>query len=163
MAADDDLGCQFKGNTSVGPIRRSEANQLRNQSLGVQTRIWLFATVRPLDCRCVWWSMALHDKPQYVPGTTKQSENSVGSLEAHLSHDVRRRLWFSLDANFWSGGATSLKGMQNPSTVQRNSRLGGTASVPLTSHQSIKISYSNGAYVAYGGYYQNISAGWQYS
>jgi Putative MetA-pathway of phenol degradation len=100
---------------------------------------------------------------QYVPGTTKQSENPTGSLEAHLSYDVRRRLWFSLDANFWSGGATSLNGVQNPSTVQRNSRVGATASVPLTSHQSIKISYSNGAYVAYGGNYQNISAAWQYS
>jgi hypothetical protein len=66
MAADDDLGCQFKGNTSLGPIRRNEANQLRNQSSGLQTRIWLFATVRPLDSRCVWRSMALHDEPRVL-------------------------------------------------------------------------------------------------
>lgn len=47
--------------------------------------------------------------------------------------------------------------------LQRNSRVGVTASVPLTKHQSLKLSYNNGAYIRYGGNYQNISFGWQYS
>jgi hypothetical protein len=47
--------------------------------------------------------------------------------------------------------------------VQRNSRAGVTASIPITKHQSVKVSYNNGAYISYGGNYQNISVGWQYS
>ena len=45
----------------------------------------------------------------------------------------------------------------------RNSRVGVTASVPVTRHQSRKLSYSNGAYTRYCGNYQNVYVAWQYS
>jgi hypothetical protein len=92
-----------------------------------------------------------------------QSESPIGSLEGHLSYDVKPRLWLSLDANFWWGGVTSLSGVQNLATKQTASRVGGTASFPISKHQSIKVSYSDGTYVRFGGNYQNVSAAWQYS
>lgn len=76
---------------------------------------------------------------------------------------MKPRLWFSLDGNFWFGGRTSLNGVENPSTVQKDSRIGGTASIPMSKHQSVKFSYSHGAYVSFGGNYHNVSAAWQYS
>jgi hypothetical protein len=72
-------------------------------------------------------------------------------------------LWLSLDGNFWFGGKTSLNGVQNPATEQRSSRVGATASIPISKHQALKFSYSNGAYISFGGNYQNISLAWQYS
>lgn len=99
----------------------------------------------------------------FVPGVQTQTEQPTGAFEVHLSYDVKPRLWVSLDGNFWFGGKTSLNGVQNPITFQRNSRVGATGSVPLNRHQSIKVSYSNGAYVRYGGNYQSVSVGWQYS
>jgi hypothetical protein len=100
---------------------------------------------------------------QYFSGTQTQSENPVGVFEGHLSYDFKPRLWVSLDGNFWYGGETSLNGVSNPKTVERNSRIGATAAIPISKHQSIKISYNNGAYISYGGNYQNISLAWQYS
>ena len=96
------------------------------------------------------------------PVTKPQNESPIVALEGHLSYDVRSRLWVSLDGNFWSGGITSLSGVQNLATKQTGSRLGGTASFPISKHQSIKISYSNGTYVVFGGNYQNVSVAWQY-
>ncbi len=100
---------------------------------------------------------------QYNPGITAQTQAPIGALEGHLSYDFKPRLWVSLDGNFWFGGKTSLNGKQNPASEQRNSRIGGTASVPMTKHQTLKFSYNNGAYIKYGGNFQNISVGWQYS
>jgi len=100
---------------------------------------------------------------QFSPGTNTQSQSPIGSFEGHLSYDFRPRLWVSLDGNYWFGGTTSLNGVQNASTLQRNSRIGGTASIPISRHQSIKFSYSNGAYIRYGGNFQNVSVAWQYS
>ena len=114
----------------------------------------------------VWFFTTNHEffsHNQFNPGVTVQSEAPVGAFEGHLSYDVKPRLWASLDGNFWFGGKTSLNGVEKPGTVQRNSRIGGTVSVPVSKHQSLKFSYSNGAYIRYGGNYQNISAGWQYS
>ncbi len=97
-------------------------------------------------------------------GATKpQGEAPIASLEGHLSYDVRPRLWVSFDANFWYGGIVSLSGIRNLATEQTGSRIGGTASFPISKHQSLKFSYSNGAYIRYGGNYQNVSAAWQYS
>jgi len=75
---------------------------------------------------------------------------------------VKPRLWAALDGNFWFGGKTSLNGVENPVTRQRNSRIGGTVSIPVSKHTSLKFSYANGAYIRYGGNYQSISVAWQY-
>jgi hypothetical protein len=100
---------------------------------------------------------------QFSPGTNTQSQSPIGSFEGHVSYDFKPRLWVSLDGNYWFGGRTSLNGVQSPDTLQRNSRVGFTVSVPLTKHQSLKFSYNNGAYIKYGGNFQNISVAWQYS
>jgi hypothetical protein len=100
---------------------------------------------------------------QFSSGTNTQTQSPIGSFEGHLSYDFKPRLWVSLDANYWFGGTTSLNGVENFSTLQKNSRIGATAAIPLTRHQSVKLSYNNGAYIRYGGNLQNISVGWQYS
>jgi hypothetical protein len=99
----------------------------------------------------------------FVPGTQSQSQDPIGTLEGHLSYDFRPRLWVSLDANFWYGGRTRVNGVVSPNTVQENSRIGLTTSIPISKHQSLKMSYNRGAYTKYGGTYNNVSVGWQYS
>jgi hypothetical protein len=100
---------------------------------------------------------------QFNPGITKQNQSPIFAFEGHLSYDVRPRLWASLDGNYWRGGTTSLNGVENPATLQSNSRIGGTLSIPITKHQSLKFAYSNGAYIKYGGNFQSVSTAWQYS
>ena len=99
----------------------------------------------------------------YVPGVRSQTQDPVAVLETHVSYDFRPRLWVSLDGNFWRGGTTSLNGVENPATLQQNSRVGITAAFPVTRHQSLKLSYARGAYIRFGGDYQVLSAAWQYS
>jgi len=99
----------------------------------------------------------------FFPGTQTQSQAPMTSFEGHFSYDVKPRFWVSLDGNFWHGGNTRSNGVENPETLQENSRIGVTASVPLSKHQSLKASYSRGAYVTFGGDFQNVSVAWQYS
>lgn len=103
--------------------------------------------------------------PQYYspPNSQPQTQAPIGSFEGHLSYDIKPRLWFSVDGNFWFGGVTSLNGISNPATRQTSSRIGVTGSVPLSKHQSLKCSYNSGTYIRFGGNYQNISVAWQYS
>ena len=113
-----------------------------------------------------WFFTTNHDffsRNQFSPGTNTQKQNPIFAFEGHLSYDVKPRLWTSLDGNFWVGGRSTLNGVENPTTLQRNSRVGGTVSVPVSKHQSIKFSYNRGAYIRYGGNYQNVSFAWQYS
>lgn len=108
----------------------------------------------------VWFFTA---NPDYYPGTRTLSEATVGAVEAHLSYDFRPGVWISLDANYWWGGETSINGLGNAATNQKNSRIGITAAFRITTHQSIKLSFSDGAYISYGGNYRNITVAWQYA
>jgi hypothetical protein len=103
------------------------------------------------------------DHNSFAPGTQEQSQRPIGTFEGHLSYDWNLRTWVSLDGNFWFGGTTSLNGIADRATRQLGSRIGATGSVKLDKHQSLKISYSNGAYIRVGGDYQSVSVAWQYS
>jgi Putative MetA-pathway of phenol degradation len=108
----------------------------------------------------VWFFTA---NKHYYTGDVVQTQLPVGVVETHLSYDVKQRLWFSADANFWYGGATSWNGAGNANTTQTSSRVGGTVSIPLDKHQSLKFSYSASDYFRVGGNYQSVSAAWQYA
>ena len=109
------------------------------------------------------WFFTKNDDSYSPTGPQPQTENPVYSFEGHLSYDLKPRLWFSLDGNFWIGGRAELNGVDNPATRQTNSRIGASASLPLGKRQSLKVSYANDLYVRFGGNYQNVSAAWQYS
>jgi hypothetical protein len=120
--------------------------------LDTYAAVWFFTT------NPEFWSYNV-----FVPYKQSQSQKPIGAFEGHLSYDVKPRFWFSLDANSWFGGVTSLNGVQNPKTFQVSSLLGATASIPLNKRQSLKIGYNNSDYVQFGGKYGNVSVAWQYS
>lgn len=101
---------------------------------------------------------ATEDQPR---GSTR-TQDPIAAFELHLSYDVKPRLWISADVNYWHGGRTSIDGVKSSLTLQANSRIGLTGSVPLTRHQSVKVSYSDGVLVRLGGNFRVLSAGWQY-
>jgi hypothetical protein len=110
------------------------------------------------------WFYTLNSAFYSVPSPLPQTENPIGSFEGHLSYDFpKERCWASLDGNFWVGGTTSLNGIPNAATRQTSSRIGATVAFPLKNHQTIKISYSNGTYIRFGGNYQSVSVAWQSS
>jgi hypothetical protein len=109
------------------------------------------------------WFFTTNPKYFSPPMPKPQTEKPIGAFEGHLSYDFKPRLWCSLDGNFWFGGVTSLSGIANLATRQTSSRVGITASIPLGPHQSMKVSYNNGDYIRFGGNYQSVSFGWQYS
>jgi hypothetical protein len=109
------------------------------------------------------WFYTANSADFHIPLPAPQTEEPIGSFEGHLSRDFRRGTWVSLDGNFWWGGVTTLNGIRNPATRQTSSRLGGTAAWRFSKHQSLKVSYSGGTYVRFGGDYHNVSVAWQYS
>jgi len=116
-----------------------------------------------LDSYAGAWFYTTNPESYSPPVPKPQTEEPIGAFEGHLSRNFKPRLWFSLDGNYWFGGITSLSGVANPDTRQGNSRIGATASIPLSSRQSVKVSYNNGAYTRFGGNYQSVSIAWQYS
>jgi hypothetical protein len=100
---------------------------------------------------------------RFVPGAQSRTQKPIEVVEAHLSYDFKPRLWVSLDGNFWYGGRSSIDGVEDRATLQKNSRVGATAAIPITGRQTLKFSYDRGAFIRFGGDFQSVQVGWQYS
>jgi hypothetical protein len=116
-----------------------------------------------LDAYAGVWFYTTNPESFNVPVPQPQTQQPVGALEGHVSRNFKPGTWASLDANFWWGGLTSLAGVQNLATKQTGSRIGATVAWRFSKHQSLKVSYSDGTYVRFGGNYQAVQAAWQYS
>jgi hypothetical protein len=103
------------------------------------------------------WFYTTNNASYSVPNPQPQTQSPIGSFEGHLSYDIKPSCWASLDGNFWFGGSTSLGGIANPVSRQTSSRIGGTFAIRFRKHQTLKASYSDGAYVRFGGNYQVVS------
>jgi len=119
-----------------------------------------------LDVYTGVWFFTVNDEyfvldPNAPPN--RRSQSPIGAFELHVSYDVKPRLWISADVNYWRGGRTSVNSVESTGSLQANSRVGLTGSVPISRRQSIKVSYSDGLVVRFGGRFRILSLGWQYA
>jgi hypothetical protein len=90
-----------------------------------------------------------------------RSQQPIYNSQFHLSYDIKPRFWLAFDANFYRGGQTTVNNVTRDD-LQRNSRMGTTASIPVTRRNSFKASYSAGAITRIGGNFRTVSFGYQY-
>jgi len=73
-------------------------------------------------------------------GANNTSQDALLRIEAHVTRNLNRALWVSLDGQYVYGGETSTDGRSNDDT-QRAFELGGTVSVAFSRSASVKLSY----------------------
>jgi hypothetical protein len=107
----------------------------------------------------VWLAMA---NDEFYPGSSHRTQRPIVALQAHVSYTARPRLWIAADGTWYSGGRTTVDGIEQ-GDLQRNSRLGATVSLPLARQQSLKINGSVGATTRAGSDFRTIAVAWQMS
>jgi hypothetical protein len=95
-------------------------------------------------------------------GGHTRGQDSIASVQAHLTYRFGPRIWLAGDANFYKGGRTTLDGVKH-FDLQRNSRVGSTFSWALDQHHSLRASISQGAYTTIGGDFTSTAVGYNYA
>ena len=93
-------------------------------------------------------------------GGKVRSESPIGSLQVHASYTFRPRMWLSCDANYYTGGRTTVNGQPN-FDLEQNSLVGFTFALPITARQSIKFTGSRVVRSTIGGDYQTVGISYQ--
>jgi hypothetical protein len=101
------------------------------------------------------------DNDDFFGGRTRQ-QDSVTALQFHLTYKFKRTMWLAGDANYYTGGTTTIDGTQNLD-FQRNSRVGATFSTALGNRQAIRASVSRGAYTTIGANFTSLAVGYNYA
>jgi len=97
----------------------------------------------------------------FFGGSTREQDPIVAA-QFHLTYRFRRTMWLAGDANYYTGGRTTIGGRQNLD-LQRNSRVGATFSRALNRQSAIRISVSQGAVTTIGANFTSIAAGYSYA
>jgi hypothetical protein len=96
----------------------------------------------------------------FYPGRARKSQDSILSLQSHVSYALPGRTWLAVDGTWFAGGETRVDRVPSPD-LQRNTRLGVTFSVPVVGQQSVKFVYSTGATTRRGSDFDTFNVTWQ--
>ena len=94
-------------------------------------------------------------------GGNRRSQAPIYSLQGHAIYGFRSGIWASLDATYFTGGRTTLNGVEG-NDLQQNWRLGGTLAFPVDVRNSVKLYVSSGVSARTGNNYDLIGVAWQY-
>lgn len=101
------------------------------------------------------------DNPDFFGGSTREQE-PIAATQVHVTHRFTRTTWLAVNANFYTGGRTTIGGRQNLD-LQRNSRIGATFSSVLGRGHSIRLAASRGAFTTIGADFTSLAVGYNYA
>ena len=95
-------------------------------------------------------------------GNSRRAQKPMASFQGAVIYTLRRRMWLSGNATYYSGGSTAINDKENEDR-QKNARIGATFSFPLNRQQSFKIAWAKGVTTRIGGNLNTFAIGWQYA
>ena len=101
------------------------------------------------------------DNTDFVGQRTRE-QDPILATQFHLTHRFTPAMWLAANANFYTGGRTTVAGRQNLD-LQKNSRIGATFSKALTRRQSFRVSFSRGAVTTIGADFNAIAVGYNFA
>jgi len=104
------------------------------------------------------------DNTDFFGGRTR-TQDPIVATQGHLTYrfkSSKSSMWLAADANFFTGGQTTLGGTENLD-FQRNSRVGATLSRTVGGGQAIRVSVSRGAYTTIGADFISVAGSYSYA
>jgi hypothetical protein len=100
------------------------------------------------------------DNHDFFNGHTR-AQDPLYSAQGHVIYSFPKGIWGSLDANYFTGGRTTIDGERN-FDLQQNWRVGGTLAFPVDLRNSIKLYASSGVSSRTGNDFDLLGIAWQY-
>ncbi|HXD96885.1 MAG TPA: transporter [Candidatus Acidoferrum sp.] len=83
------------------------------------------------------------------------------SVQGNAVYDIGRGVWGAVTVTYLDGGRTTVGGVERDDR-RENVRVGGTVTLPVTPHQSVKLFGSTGVLTRRGGDFNAVGVAWQY-
>jgi hypothetical protein len=100
------------------------------------------------------------DNTAFYGGKTRE-QDPVFAGKAHFIRTFARGMWASVDATYYTGGATTINGVFR-NDLQQNWRTGFTFVAPVAKRHSLKLNASTGVYARTGNNFDLLAVTWQY-
>lgn len=153
------LGTSLKVTVPTGQYDDDKVINIGTHRWSFTPEIGMSKTFGPLILELAGAFTLFTDNDEFVGGTKEQ--DPLYSLQGHVVYTFKRGVWLALDATRYTGGRTTVNGVEK-SDLQQNSRLGATLAVPVSKRHSIKLYGSSGVSARVGTNFDTIGIVWQY-
>ena len=158
----DHRRCQPYSSAAARTVRFDEADQPRHESLVAQAGGWHLAHLLANGSWRRWRGSGCSRTTRTSLADARGEQDPIAAMQVHVTYRFKRTMWLAADANYFTGGRTTIGGKQNLD-FQRNSRIGATFSSAIDRRQAIRISVSRGAYTTIGADFSSIGVGYNYA
>jgi len=96
----------------------------------------------------------------FFGGKTRE-QDPIYSTQLHLIYEFRGGAWLAFNANYYTGGRSSVNGVAQNDELD-NSRFGVTLALPWDRLNSLKLNVSKGVLVRAGDDFTTFGLAWQH-
>ena len=135
--------------------------------VNIGTNRWSFKPELGLSRPAGRWVVELYagawlfsDNSDFLGGSLRQ-QDPILTFQTHVSYQFRPRLWLAGNATYYTGGRTTVDGVEK-ADLQRNSRFGLTLALPVKQRGGLKVSWARGLVTRIGGDFTTLAVGYQF-
>jgi hypothetical protein len=154
------LGVDLKVRAPTGQYDPSKLINIGNNRWAFKPEIGLSQPIGNWFTDAIAGVWVFTDNTNYFGGNTR-SQEPLYSLQLDVGYEFRPGLWLSANGTYYTGGETSINGVQGQDR-QQNTRYGITASAPLGTGWSTKFGWSKGLATRIGGSFEEYTFALQY-
>jgi hypothetical protein len=136
------VGASVTVSAPTGEYESSQLVNLGSNRWAVKPEIGVYQPFGPWSFELAAGVWLFGDNDDFYGGVRRE-QDPVTSVQTHIGYTFRPHLWATADWSYFRGGATRLDGVHKHD-LQENTRAGLAVSIPVTSKDSLKLSWSNG-------------------
>jgi hypothetical protein len=154
------VGASVQVAIPVGQYDKTRLLNLGANRWWVKPEVGLSKAWGPLTVETAAAVTVYADNPDFFGGH-RRGQAPIWSGRMSAIYSFRNGVWASLDTTYYTGGHTTLDGVDE-SDLQKNWRVGATLAAPVTRRTSLKLSASRGVSARTGNNYDLVALAWQY-
>ena len=154
------IGASLQVSAPVGQYDNTRLVNIGTNRWSFKPEIGVSKTAGPWTLEVAAAATLYTDNDDFNGGNTR-SQDPIYALQAHAIYSFHSGIWASVDANYYTGGQTTLNGTLS-NDLQQNWRVGGTLAFPVDALNSVKLYASSGVSSRTGNDFDLVGIAWQH-
>jgi hypothetical protein len=154
------VGASLQVQAPLGQYDRNRLVNLGSNRWELRPEIGVSKALGALTAEAIFSATFYTTNHEFYGGQTRE-QDPVLATQLHLIYQFPGGTWLALDANYYTGGRTTLDGVQQNDELG-NSRLGLTLALPWDRSNTVKLYASEGVSVRTGSDFSVLGLAWQH-
>lgn len=154
------VGTSLQVTPPAGQYDSSKLVNIGANRWSFEPEIGISKTLGPITMELMGGATFYSDNNDFLGGNSLEID-PIYSVQGHIIYNFKSGIWCSLDGTYYWGGKTIINGVKGD-TLQENTRVGATLSLPVNRHNSVKLYASSGVSTRTGSDFDTLGISWQY-